>query len=237
MNLHSRKPIVTIDGPAGVGKSTVTRQVAQTLGLLYLDTGAMYRAFTWLVLHKGIATDDEKAIATLVEQCQIQLTTSNNPQFPTRVWIDSRDVTPVIRTPAVTAYVATIAAQPAVRCALVNQQRRYGLNGGLIAEGRDLGTHVFPDAEVKIFLTASIQERARRRLRELQQQGLERLSLEELEQAIIERDWMDISRAIAPLRPAKDAIVLCTDGLSITEVTEQVVDLYQKRTKSLAKKG
>lgn len=227
--LHNRKPIVAIDGPAGAGKSTVTRQIAQALGLLYLDTGAMYRAVTWLVLHLGIAVDHEAAIAELVERCQIQLTARDDPETPTQVSINGHDVTQAIRGLEVTNTVSAIAAQPAVRRALVRQQQQYGIQGGIVAEGRDVGTHVFPDAELKIFLTASVRERARRRQQDLKQQGLELLSLEALEQAIIERDRKDSSRNIAPLRPAEDAIELCTDGLSVAEVTAKVVHLYQER--------
>jgi len=226
--LRDRQPIIAIDGPAGAGKSTVARQVAAKLGLVYLDTGAMYRAMTWLVLERGLAIDDECAIAELANKCQIELTPSPDLQSPVRVWIDGTDVTQAIRSIEVTSQVSAIAAQAAVREALVKQQQSWGKKGGLVAEGRDIGTHVFPDAEIKIFLTASVSERARRRLQDFQKQGQPEVSLEQLERDIAERDWKDSTRKVSPLQKAADAIELQTDGLSISDVTEQIVNYYQQ---------
>ncbi|NEQ25091.1 MAG: bifunctional pantoate--beta-alanine ligase/(d)CMP kinase, partial [Microcoleus sp. SIO2G3] len=172
--LRDRRPIVAIDGPAGAGKSTVVRQVAQRLGLLHLDTGAMYRSVTWLVLQSGIAIDDEPSIAELASRCDIQLDGQ-------QVFINGQDVTHDIRSLEVTAQVSAIAAQPAVRQELVKRQQQYGRRGGVVMEGRDIGTFVFPDAELKIFLTASVQERARRRQQDLKDQGRPDVSLEDLE--------------------------------------------------------
>lgn len=227
--LCRRKPIVAIDGPAGAGKSTVARKLAQTLDLLYLDTGAMYRALTWLVLRSGISLDDEPAVAELVSQCDIAL--SGYPSS-IHVSVDGQDVTQAIRSPEVTARVSTIAAQPAVRNELVRQQRRYGRSGGIVIEGRDIGTHVFPDAELKLYLTASVQERARRRQQDLKEQGRSEISLDELEQTIYERDRKDSTRALAPLRRAADAIEIQTDGLSIDQVIEQITNLYHERVQA-----
>jgi pantoate ligase / CMP/dCMP kinase len=227
--LRDRQPIIAIDGPAGAGKSTVARQVATKLGLVYLDTGAMYRAVTWLVLQKGIAPDDECAIAELVSQCVIELAPCQDLQSTTRVWIDGAEVTQVIRSVEVTSKVSTIAAQNAVRQALVKQQQNWGKKGGLVAEGRDIGTQVFPDAEVKIFLTASVSERARRRQQDYKKQGQPEVSLEQLERDIAERDWKDSTRAVSPLIRAADAIEITTDGLSITEVSEKIVEYFQQR--------
>jgi pantoate ligase / CMP/dCMP kinase len=227
--LKNRKPIVAIDGPAGAGKSTVARSVAQSLGLLYLDTGAMYRALTWLVLQSNIAIDDEPAIAQLASQCEIQLAQSDEPQAPIRVWINATEVTQAIRSLEVTSQVSAIAAQRSVRQELVKKQQRWGEKGGFVMEGRDIGTHVFPDAELKIFLTASVQERARRRQQDLKEQGEGNLSLERLEQALSERDWKDSHRDIAPLQKAADAIEIQTDGLSIAEVTARIVSLYREK--------
>lgn len=227
--LRNRRPIVAIDGPAGAGKSTVVRRVAQELGLLYLDTGAMYRAVTWLALHSGIDLHDEAAIAELVSQCQIQLIPTDDPEQPCQVRINDHNVTQAIRRPDVTNNVSAIAAQSYVRQALVQQQQRYGRTGGVVMEGRDIGTHVFPNAELKIFLTASVQERARRRLQDMQNQGQDAIPLADLEQAIYERDRKDSTRAIAPLRKADDAIELQTDHLTIEDVTEKIVSLYHQR--------
>lgn len=224
--LRNRLPIVAIDGPAGAGKSTVVRQVAQTLGLLYLDTGAMYRAVTWLVLQSGIAVSDEAAIAELVSQCQIDI--SGNPAMM-RVSINNQDVTYAIRSLEVTAQVSAIAAQSTVRRKLVKRQQAYGRRGGIVMDGRDIGTCVFPDAELKLFLTASVQERARRRQQDLKNQGQPEASLIDLEQAIYERDLKDSTRRISPLRKAVDAIEIQTDNLTIDEVVCKIVSLYQER--------
>lgn len=225
--LRNRLPIVAIDGPAGAGKSTVTRLAAKTLGLLYLDTGAMYRAVTWLVLQSGIALEDEPAIAELVSQCHIEFKHENSQ---TRIEINGQDVTTAIRSSEVTAKVSAVAAQPAVRSLMLKQQRQYGRQGGIVAEGRDIGTNVFPDAEVKVFLTASLSERARRRLLELKEQGRGEMSLEQLEREIAERDEKDSTREVAPLRKATDAVEIQTDGLSIEEVLHRIVSLYQERS-------
>ncbi|MGK7888977.1 MAG: bifunctional pantoate--beta-alanine ligase/(d)CMP kinase [Leptolyngbyaceae cyanobacterium] len=232
--LNHRRPIIAIDGPAGAGKSTVARQVAQILDLLYVDTGAMYRAVTWLVLQSEVAIEDEPAIAELVSQCRIKLVANpNQPETPAngppcQVWVNNQDVTQAIRTPEVTAQVSAIAAQGAVREILVQQQQRQGRKGGIVLDGRDIGTHVFPDAELKLFLTATVQERARRRQQDLYQQGYEDINLAELEATIQQRDHQDSTRAIAPLRQAADALEIDTDDLTIDEVTTQIVELYQQ---------
>lgn len=221
--LRRRQPIIAIDGPAGAGKSTVTRKIAEALGLLYLDTGAMYRAVTWLVLQSGIAVDDQVAIAEIVSNCRIELIPDGKQP---RTLINGQDVTEAIRSLEVTANVSAIAAQWAVRQALVKQQRAFGNQGGIVAEGRDIGTTVFPDAELKIFLTASVQERAKRRLLELHTQGNTDITQEQLEQDIAERDRLDSNRAISPLRKAADAVEIQTDHLTIEDVIQRVVSLY-----------
>ena len=221
MVLTVRQPIIAIDGPAGAGKSTVTRQVADKLGLLYLDTGAMYRAVTWYVLECGIPVQDETHIAQFLKTCQIRLEPQgDSPQC--RVWVNQHEVTQAIRSPDVTAQVSTVAAFPAVREFLVRQQQEYGAAGGLVAEGRDMGTQVFPDAEVKIFLTASVQERARRRQLDLEKQGYE-VSLSQLEAEIAQRDQQDSTRPISPLQKAEDAIEIQTDDLTVEDVVSQIL--------------
>jgi pantoate ligase / CMP/dCMP kinase len=227
--LDARQPILAIDGPAGAGKSTVTRLCAQALGLKYLDTGAMYRAITWLVLQSHIDFADQLAIADLVSQSDIKLQLDANPEHCPSVWVQRKDVTEAIRTPEVTQAVSAIAAQSAVRQALVKQQRILGQAGGIAAEGRDIGTHVFPDAGLKIFLTASIDERARRRQQDLVQRGNPPIDLKKLQQQIVHRDQKDSQRAISPLCKAYDAVEVNTDSLSIEEVTQQIVTLYQNR--------
>lgn len=229
--LRSRQPIIAIDGPAGAGKSTVARLVAEELGLLYLDSGAMYRAVTWRVLQAGIDPSDEVAVAELLSDCDIRL--GANPSqggqpSPSRVWVNEEEVTQAIRTPTVTAQVSTVAAQPMVRQVLLRQQQAYGEAGGLVMEGRDIGTHVFPAAELKIFLTASVQERARRRQQDLANQNQPALSLADLERAIDERDRKDSTRRVAPLRKAEGAIELVTDGLAIEQVVSKIVGFYHQ---------
>ncbi|MGD1700271.1 bifunctional pantoate--beta-alanine ligase/(d)CMP kinase [Dapis sp. BLCC M229] len=222
--LRNRKPIIAIDGPAGAGKSTVTKLVGQNLGLLYLDTGAMYRAVTWMVLQAGVPVEDQAQIAELVSQCKISF---NGPEN-NHVIINGQDVTVEIRSREITNNVSAIAAQPTVRYFMVKQQQKFGTKGGIVAEGRDISTHVFPNAELKIFLTASVTERSRRRLLELQQKGQTNISLEEVEKDIIRRDKKDSNREISPLRKASDAIEISTDGLSIAEVTQKIVDIYKQ---------
>jgi pantoate ligase / CMP/dCMP kinase len=226
VTLKGRKPILAIDGPAGAGKSTVVRMVAQNLGLLYLDTGAMYRSVTWLALASQIDLEDEAAIAELLSQCDIDI--SGDPSAVT-VRVNAQDVTTVIRSPEITANVSAIAALAAVRQELVKRQQAYGRKGGVVMEGRDIGTHVFPDAELKIFLTASVAERARRRYQDLLDQGYAPTPLLELEQTIAERDRKDSTRAIAPLRQAADAVEIQTDNLTIEEVVAKIVSLYEQK--------
>jgi pantoate ligase / CMP/dCMP kinase len=213
-------PIIAIDGPAGAGKSTVTKLVAARLGLLFLDTGAMYRAIAWLVSEAQLDLNDESKIAELVSQAKIELTGE-------RVIVNGNDVTEAIRTPAVTSKVSAIAALGVVRTALVKQQQAIGAQGGIVAEGRDMCTHVFPNAAVKIFLTASVAERAKRRQQDLLDRGQGTVDLAELEQSIAERDRIDSTREIAPLQKAADASEIITDNLSIEEVVDLIVGKYQ----------
>ncbi|TVQ48753.1 MAG: bifunctional pantoate--beta-alanine ligase/(d)CMP kinase [Gloeocapsa sp. DLM2.Bin57] len=233
--LRLRQPIIAIDGPAGAGKSTVTRYLAKTLGLMYLDTGAMYRALTWLFMHYDIDLEDTEAIALSLADLRLELIPSNDPLQATGVIINDHDVSQVIRSPEVSKYVSKVSAIPAVRRRLVQLQQELGVKGGLVAEGRDIGTKVFPDAELKIFLTASVKERSLRRLREYQQQGINNISLEELAQGIEARDKLDTERKVSPLQQAPDAIVISTDGLTIEEVINKIVNLYETRVQSPSK--
>jgi pantoate ligase / CMP/dCMP kinase len=219
--MSSQLPIIAIDGPAGAGKSTVTKLVAARLGLLFLDTGAMYRAIAWLVLEAQLALDDEPNIARLVSQAKIELAGE-------RVLVNNIDVTEAIRTQAVSSAVSPIAKLGVVRTALVKQQQAIGARGNIVAEGRDMCTHVFPQAQVKIFLTASVAERARRRQQDLRERGQGEVSLAELEKSIAERDTIDSTREISPLKKADDAVEIISDNLSIEEVVETIVAMYQQ---------
>jgi pantoate ligase/cytidylate kinase len=225
--LMPRAPIVAIDGPAGAGKSTVTRALARRLGLTYLDTGAMYRALAWWVLRQGVNPEDPLAVAPLLVDLDLDL--SQNDQGQLRIQVNGHDVSTAIRGPEVTAVVSAVAAHPCVRQSLTAQQQRLGERGGLVAEGRDTGTAVFPEAECKIFLTASVAERARRRAEDLRQQGFDAPDLAELERQIGERDERDSTRAVAPLRQAPDALVLVTDGMTIEAVIEAMVEAFRAR--------
>ena len=233
--LDARRPILAIDGPAGAGKSTVTRRSAAQLGLLYLDTGAMYRAMTWLVLQSGVSFTDEVAIADLVSQARIELSPGPQLADPLTVQVNGENITHAIRTLEVTSQVSALAAQPAVRDILKQQQRAFAHQGGVAAEGRDMGTHVFPQAGLKIFLTASIEERARRRYQELQEAGNPDITYEQLVAGIAERDRKDSQRSVAPLRKAEDAVEVLTDGLSVDSVVEKIVGLYRERCAELAR--
>nr|WP_309728084.1 (d)CMP kinase [Chamaesiphon sp. OTE_75_metabat_556] len=218
---NSQLPIIAIDGPAGAGKSTVTKLVAARLGLLFLDTGAMYRAIAWLVLAEQLALDDESNIARLVSQAKIELAGE-------RVVVNNLDVTEAIRTQAVSSAVSPIAKLGVVRTELVKQQQVIGAQGGIVAEGRDMCTHVFPQAQVKIFLTASVAERARRRQQDLRDRGQGEVSLAELEKSIAARDTIDSTREISPLKQADDAVEIISDNLSIEEVVDRIVNMYRQ---------
>ncbi|WP_461556441.1 (d)CMP kinase [Synechococcus sp.] len=219
--------IIAIDGPAGAGKSTVTRQVAMRLGLVYLDTGAMYRAVTWLLQSLDLPVQESKALQQALSDLELRLEAQQ--QGDQLVWVNGKNVTEQIRTAEITAGVSAVAALPSVRNALTAQQRRLGASGGLVAEGRDIGTAVFPNAELKVYLTATVAERARRRSADLIQRGLPLPDLKQLEQEINTRDQLDSTRAVAPLCKAADALELVSDGMSIEQVVQQIVSWYEAK--------
>ncbi len=225
--LMQRKPIIAIDGPAGAGKSTVTKEFAKRLGFIYLDTGAMYRAVTWLVLSNSIDPNDQVAIKNILKDSQLEFKSSNLEEQ--KIFINNNDVTKSIRSPEVTSIVSEIAKQRFVREFLTTKQQVIGNNGGIVAEGRDIGTAVFPNADVKIFLTASPKERAKRRSLDLQKRGYEFSSIETLEKEIQERDKKDSERKIAPLKKAQDAIELITDGMNLEDVLEEVTYIFRSK--------
>jgi len=214
---------IAIDGPAGAGKSTVAKAVADKLSLLYIDTGAMYRAIAYKVLKQGIPLDDEERISQMLENTTIVYEYSANP----RIWCDGEDVTYAIRSPEVSRAVSVIASYPKVRAYLVKQQREAASKGGVVMDGRDIGTHVLPHAQLKIFLTATPAERARRRYLELQKNGSD-LSLDKVEQDILERDRRDSNREHSPLKPAPDAVIIDTTNLTIEEIVTKIVALSRE---------
>ncbi len=207
---------VAIDGPAGAGKSTVARRLAQVLGFAYLDTGAMYRAVTWKAIREEVSPGDEAAMADLVEGCRIELQTDMTSR-ETVVWLDGEDVSAFLRRPEVNKLVSRVAAIAAVREKMVERQRLLAAGGGIVAEGRDVGTEIIPEAQVKFYLTASPGERAARRWAQLRQQGLA-VSQESIEAEIRERDRQDSQREVGPLKVARGAIVVDTTGKTEDEV-------------------
>jgi cytidylate kinase len=212
--------IIAIDGPAASGKSTLGHRLAQFLGYLYFDTGVMYRAVTWLALDCGLAISDEAAITRLAEEVQIDVRSpSVEDGRAYDVFVDGKDITWEIRHPQVDANVSPVSAYAGVRKALTSQQRRIGMRGNVVMVGRDIGTVVLPEADLKIYLDASAEERARRRYKELKQRG-EQVDYEEILRVIRSRDQIDSNRKVAPLRPAEDAHILCSDGLNAEQVLE-----------------
>lgn len=217
---------IAIDGPAGAGKSTIARGVAEELGYTYIDTGAMYRSAAWYCLQRGVLPENHEECTQLTMGMRIRFETDGeNGQ---RVYADEKDVTLAIRSPEVTRLSSPISAIPAVRRALVAIQQNMGANGGVVMEGRDIGTVVFPDAEVKVFLTASEEERARRRWLECTARG-ENTTQEEILYAQRERDMRDSSRADSPLAAAHDAVNICTDDMTIEQVLTAILDLCRER--------
>ena len=216
---------VAIDGPASSGKSTISKLIAKKTNFLYLDTGAMYRATTLEFLRNNISVDDEKAIEELLDNLDISFKNTEDGQL---VFLNGDDVTREIRDLEVTRNVSEISAIKAVRVKLVQMQRELAENHSIIMDGRDIGTVVLPNAELKIFLVASVKERALRRYREHQEKGIE-LSLEKLEEEIAHRDFLDSTRKESPLKKADDAIEIDTTSLSIQEVVFKITNLIQEK--------
>lgn len=216
---------IALDGPAGSGKSTIARAVALKFNYIYIDTGAMYRAITLKAIQHKISTENKVALTQLAQKTLIRFRyNETNGLSELRVIMDGVDVSEVIRSLEVTNNVSAVSAVAGVREALVGLQRIMAQEGGVVMDGRDIGTVVLPDAELKIFLTASVKERSKRRWMELKAKGVE-VDLEELEEQIRKRDQLDSNREVDPLRQANDAILIDTTLLSITEVTDQIVEL------------
>ena len=210
--------IIAIDGPTGAGKSTVAKAVAKELGFSCLDTGAMYRSIAWKALDAGISLDDAAALSALAGSHEISFGHEQGDPVPRRVFIDGEEVTDEIRTARIDKSVSRVSAIAGVRTALVAQQQRLGAAGDYVVEGRDIGTVVFPDAELKVFMTASAEERARRRVRQNEQRGIGSVDFDEVLADIIARDEVDSARETSPLRPADDALMLDSTSLPIDEV-------------------
>jgi cytidylate kinase len=216
---------VAMDGPAGAGKSTVAQLVAKRLGFLYIDTGAMYRAATWLAMKKGIPITDGEAIARVAAEADIRLEPGDESTgHRVRVFVNDEEVTQAIRSHEISELVSPVSALSPLRKVMVAQQKALAKRGGVVLDGRDIGTVVMPDADIKIYLTASADVRARRRLKDQQALG-EDPDYDELVKAIAERDHRDSTRADSPLKQADDAIAIITDNLTIDQVVDAVVRL------------
>jgi CMP/dCMP kinase len=217
--------IIALDGPAASGKSTLGRRLADSLGYLFFDTGGMYRAITWIALQRHMDLRDEAAITDLAENAQIDIRPpSKNDGRACDVIIEGKDVTWEMRTEDVDANVSVVSAYAGVRKALSGQQRRIGMRGRVVMVGRDIGTVVLPEADLKVYLVASAEERAKRRYEEMVDRG-EDADYDEILKKVIERDHIDSTRAVAPLRPAEDAVIVDSDKMNADEVFERMMDL------------
>ena len=217
-----KKVIIAIDGPAGSGKSTAAKNIAQNLDFIYLDTGAMYRAITYLALRNGIV-ENITAVIELTQKISLKVKFENNV---TRVFVDGEEVTDNIRTPDVNSKVSEISTIPEVRSELVKIQKKLGEEADIVAEGRDITTVVFPYADVKIFMTASVEERAKRRFKEFQEKKAD-ITLAEVKENIEKRDKIDSERSISPLKKADDAIEFDNTGLSITDELDLLLNIVK----------
>ena len=225
MTFLNKPKIISLDGPAASGKSTVGSRVAEALDYLFFDTGVMYRAVTWLVLQRGIDILDEAAVSTLTEETPIDVrAASQDDGRACDVLIENEDITWQIRSPEVDANVSVVAAYAGVRAALTVHQRRIGQRGKVVMVGRDIGTVVLPEADLKIYLDASAEERARRRYAEIIARG-ELADYDEILDKVKQRDHIDSTRDVAPLRPADDAIILDSDNLNANQVFEKITAL------------
>lgn len=220
-----RQLIIAIDGPSGVGKSTLSRRLAQRLQYVNIDTGAMYRSVALAARRAGIALDDPRALERLCMDLDIRFARNNGTE---KVLLDGEDVSEAIRTPEISLLSSKVSAQPVVRSAMVRLQRQMGENGGVVLEGRDIGTVVFPAAEVKFFLAATARERGRRRYLELKEKGLD-VDLERTIAEVEARDAADCGRQHAPLRQAEDAVLIDTTRLNIDQVLERMLRVVAER--------
>lgn len=216
---------IAIDGPAGAGKSTVARMAAGKLGFLYVDTGAMYRTIALYMLRNHVDVEDGRALDAALSHVEVGMKYADGKQ---RMLLNGEDVEDEIRTPEVSAQASVTAAKPAVRAKLLNLQRDLAKKENVLMDGRDIGTQILPDAQLKIYLTASVRERARRRYAELTEKGQE-CSLQEIEKEIADRDDRDMHRKTAPLRQAQDAVYLDSSDMTVDEVVSRIVSLAEQR--------
>jgi cytidylate kinase len=223
---HRRLPVIAIDGPTASGKSTVARAIARRLGFEYLDTGAMYRSVAFVALQQGIDLHDEAALTRLASTLRIE---SRPNGVGERMLVDGRDVTEAIRGPEVSTAASLVGTLPGVRAALVARQRDRAAAGGIVMEGRDIGTVVLPDADLKIFLDATLEARASRRYAELRARGI-LIAREDVRRQEAERDRRDATRAHSPLRPAPDAVVIDTTALTPEQVITEILGRLRART-------
>ena len=221
-----KKIQVAIDGPASAGKSTVAKIVAKKLHFIYCDTGAMYHSVTFAALKNHVKLDDDQALKELLKTIEIRFVPAEPEQ---RVFVNDEEVTQAIRTPEITNNVSLVSAQPSVRAELTKRQQEIAEAGGIVMDGRDIGTTVLPNAEVKIFLVASVHERAVRRFKENQTKGID-TPLDVLEKEIEERDYKDSHREISPLTQAKDAVLVDTTSLTIDQVVDKILEIIAQKT-------
>ena len=216
---------IAIDGPAGAGKSTAARRAAENLNFIYVDTGAMYRTIGLYMLEHQVPVDREESLRKALDEIRIELSYREGVQ---RMFLNGEDVSDRIRTEEVSAQASVVAAIPAVRGKLLDLQRDMAASQDVIMDGRDIGTNILPDAELKIYLTASVEERARRRYQEMVQKGAE-CSIEEIRKDIADRDYRDMHRETAPLRQAEDAVYLDTSDMTLDEVVAEITRLAKEK--------
>ena len=217
------KYVIAIDGPAAAGKSTVAKRVAKALNITYIDTGAMYRAFTIYVIEQGISPENQAASEACIPDVHIELKPSGE------IYLNNKDVSQAIREPRVSSQVSYIASYKAIRLALVDLQRKMADKQSVVMDGRDIGTYVLPEANVKIYQIASVETRAVRRYEENLEKGIQ-TSLESVEEELRKRDYIDSHRDFAPLKPAPDSVLIDTSFMKVEDVVQRILDIVQKKT-------